>query len=184
MVKKGESLTEETKQKLREKALQRIKEGRTNPADIGNKTRFKKGNISWNTGIKMSDETRQKMRLAKLKNPTRYWLGKKRENMTGEKNNRYVGFLDAKYERKIPISEWNKIRIKVFERDGYTCQKCGKTKNEVNRLDVHHILPIKAKGDDSMENLITLCRGCHISEEIKTIKKIKEMMKRVIQIRR
>ena len=33
----------------------------------------------------VSKDTRQKMRLAKLKNPTQYWLGKKRDSITREK---------------------------------------------------------------------------------------------------
>ena len=32
----------------------------------------------------LSEETRQKMRLAKLRNPVRYWLGKKKEPMAQE----------------------------------------------------------------------------------------------------
>lgn len=37
-----------------------------------------KGKTPWNKGLKMSDELRKKLSEAHLKNPTRYWLGKKR----------------------------------------------------------------------------------------------------------
>lgn len=46
---------------------------------------------------------------------------------------------------------------KVKKRDGYVCQKCGKDSS----LEVHHIKPLFCGGDNSMENLITLCHGCH-----------------------
>ena len=45
----------------------------------------------------------------------------------------------------------------VLERDGWRCQKCGSFRN----LDVHHMKPRSALGDDTETNLITLCRECH-----------------------
>jgi len=61
---------------------------------------------------------------------------------------------------------WAQKRREVRERDCYTCQSCGKAESELCReLDVHHIIP-RSKFDDvnaanSLENLISLCRGCH-----------------------
>jgi 5-methylcytosine-specific restriction endonuclease McrA len=54
---------------------------------------------------------------------------------------------------------WEKIRGRVYERDNYTCQVCGKTNG---RLAAHHIIPRRDGGQDSMDNLITVCDGvCH-----------------------
>jgi hypothetical protein len=54
-------------------------------------------------------------------------------------------------------------RIKVLERDNYTCKKCGKTHHET-KLCVHHIDGM-GKGaeikNNKMSNLITLCYHCH-----------------------
>lgn len=47
--------------------------------------------IAWNKGKKWSKKTRKKISEANLKNPHRYWLGKKRPNMTGEKNPEWKG---------------------------------------------------------------------------------------------
>ena len=51
-------------------------------------------------------------------------------------------------------------RDKVLIRDNYTCQCC-KGKRKVSRLDVHHIVFRSNGGDDTEENLITLCHLCH-----------------------
>ena len=49
------------------------------------KGQFVKGIASWNKGKKMSKETIKKFSEAKLKNPTRYWLGKHRSEETKRK---------------------------------------------------------------------------------------------------
>ena len=54
---------------------------------------------------------------------------------------------------------WSKIRRIILERDDYRCQISGKTNG---RLDVHHIIPRRDGGQDSTDNLITVCNGvCH-----------------------
>ena len=47
----------------------------------GNTNGFKKGQPSWNKGKITSIETREKQKLAKLKNPVRYWLNRNRPSM-------------------------------------------------------------------------------------------------------
>lgn len=56
--------------------------------------------------------------------------------------------------------DWPTQRLKALERDGYQCQKC----EERNDLLVHHIKPYAISQDNSLENLITLCRPCHGKE--------------------
>ncbi len=52
-------------------------------------------------------------------------------------------------------------RIKVLERDNYKCVKCG----SINLICVHHI-DGSGRGsknhNNNLDNLITLCRTCHI----------------------
>lgn len=62
---------------------------------------------------------------------------------------------------------WDEARRKTRERDGDTCQLCGKTA-EVNgrAMDVHHIVSfMEFDGDyeaaNAVENLTCLCRSCH-----------------------
>ncbi len=55
-----------------------------------------------------------------------------------------------------PLSYEN-LRQQVLRRDGWRCQSCGTMSN----LEVHHKTFRSLLGDDSEENLITLCTGCH-----------------------
>lgn len=56
---------------------------------------------------------------------------------------------------------WAQLRRHVFTRDQYRCRKCGKA----GRLECDHIRPIAQGGAVyDMENLQTLCRGCHIEK--------------------
>ena len=54
---------------------------------------------------------------------------------------------------------WRLLRLRVFERDGWRCVLCGKA----GRLECDHIVPLQDGGAAfEMDNLRTLCRGCHI----------------------
>lgn len=61
--------------------------------------------------------------------------------------------------------EYNSWRKAVFERDGYSCQKCH-SKNSINNtvvLNAHHIKNWKNNIADryNVNNGITLCSKCH-----------------------
>ena len=58
---------------------------------------------------------------------------------------------------KLPLTQYQKLRIEVLRRDGWRCQRCGKS----NDLHVHHLKSRGNLGDDMMRNLITLCAKCH-----------------------
>jgi hypothetical protein len=51
-------------------------------------------------------------------------------------------------------------RIKVYERDGYACRSCGKQLTRFTAT-VDHVKPIAEGGDNSVENLVTLCLDCN-----------------------
>jgi 5-methylcytosine-specific restriction endonuclease McrA len=51
------------------------------------------------------------------------------------------------------------LRQQVLRRDGWKCQNCGVMSN----LEVPHKQRRSQCGDDSDENLITLCAACHRS---------------------
>ena len=55
---------------------------------------------------------------------------------------------------------YESLRQQVLRRDGWRCQLCGTMSN----LEVHHKQFRSHSGDDSEENLITLCTRCHSSD--------------------
>lgn len=55
--------------------------------------------------------------------------------------------------------DFSGMACKVFERDGYSCQTCGRDQSVI-RLHIHH--KNKNHSDNSVENLITLCTTCHL----------------------
>lgn len=57
--------------------------------------------------------------------------------------------------------QWREIRSQIIARDGFLCQLCGCPED----LTVHHIRKWRLCKDDSPENLVTLCRSCHIKTE-------------------
>jgi 5-methylcytosine-specific restriction endonuclease McrA len=48
-------------------------------------------------------------------------------------------------------------QLQVLRRDGWRCQSCGTMRN----LEIHHKEFRSHSGDDSEQNLITLCNTCH-----------------------
>ena len=54
---------------------------------------------------------------------------------------------------------YDQLRNQVLHRDGWRCQSCGTMSN----LEVHHKQFRSQSGDDSENNLITLCSTCHAS---------------------
>ena len=52
-----------------------------------------------------------------------------------------------------------RLRRLILDRDGHRCQGpgCGHTRF----LEIHHRIPVSKGGRTEMENLVTLCSGCH-----------------------
>jgi 5-methylcytosine-specific restriction endonuclease McrA len=56
---------------------------------------------------------------------------------------------------------WRVARAAARQRDGNRCRRCGGTQ----RLQVHHLIPISEGGERyALDNLITLCSGCHAQQ--------------------
>ena len=58
---------------------------------------------------------------------------------------------------RLDADAYQQLRLQVLERDGWHCQVCGSTMN----LEVHHVQFRSHEGNDSEDNLITLCVQCH-----------------------
>ena len=58
---------------------------------------------------------------------------------------------------RLDQQDYQKLREHVLRRDGWRCQLCGSMSN----LEVHHKELRSQSGEDSEQNLITLCIACH-----------------------
>ena len=58
---------------------------------------------------------------------------------------------------RLDPASYETLRQQILRRDGWRCQSCGTMAN----LEVHHKEFRSQSGDDSEENLITLCTACH-----------------------
>jgi hypothetical protein len=67
------------------------------------------------------------------------------------------------HDRSIP----DPIRVKVLTRDGFKCTNCGWHRGLWNHddprkmLELHHLKQHKDQGENTVENLVTLCNVCH-----------------------
>ena len=70
---------------------------------------------------------------------------------------------------KLSWSKYQELIMDVLERDNYKCQNpdCPKKWSLDNP---HHIIFKSQGGDDTAENLITLCLGCHSAAHGITLK--------------
>lgn len=60
------------------------------------------------------------------------------------------------------------LRFEVFKRDSFTCQYCGAKAPDVI-LQVDHVHPVAAGGDNELLNLITSCVSCNSGKSDKTL---------------
>jgi len=58
---------------------------------------------------------------------------------------------------RLDPESYERLRLQVLRRDNWRCQSCGAKAN----LEVHHQEFRSHSGDDSEQNLITLCGRCH-----------------------
>ena len=128
---------EEMKQRM-----SRTRKGKTNPGSI------KKGAIPWNKGKELPyiPHIAHRGKLAGEKHPM--WKGG-------------ITPLNLAARTTIDYLQWRK---KIFERDNFTCQDCGK---QGNRLVAHHVKAFSKFPDlrTNLNNGTTLCKECHFKTD-------------------
>lgn len=107
------------------------------------------------------------------------WSEEAKKKVSGKNSHRYGkkpwNYIDGRSKTKSPMrygDDWEKIRYLVYLRDKFTCQNCD---IKGISLDVHHKVPFLISFDNSLSNLISLCRSCHVKEESRIMKKLKNM---------
>lgn len=66
------------------------------------------------------------------------------------------------YSDKLKDPRWQKKRLEILERDGWSCLFCG---DDEATLHVHHISRHGEPWETPNTHLITLCSECHLQEE-------------------
>lgn len=78
---------------------------------------------------------------------------------TGNRHWNWKGGISTPKDKRINDPLWKDIRKKVYKRDNWICQICGKHCDK--DIQCHHILPAILGGADNPSNLKTLCAKCH-----------------------
>ena len=63
-------------------------------------------------------------------------------------------------KKRLPQEVWNNVREIIWKRDNERCVRCN-IKLGLNECHIDHILSGK-NGSNSLNNLRTLCRRCHV----------------------
>ncbi len=58
---------------------------------------------------------------------------------------------------RLDCQQYEQLHQGIMRRDGWRCQLCG----ALSQLQVHHLRFRSQSGEDSEENLMTLCHNCH-----------------------
>lgn len=99
-------------------------------------------------GLKMSEKSRKKMSLIKLRNPVRYWKNKKRPEMAGVKNKNWKG------------DGVGYVSLHIWVRKHYgpanKCEQCGT--NETRMYYWHNVSGNYLRNIKDWEQL---CAPCH-----------------------
>jgi uncharacterized protein YjhX (UPF0386 family) len=69
--------------------------------------------------------------------------------------------------RELNNVEWNILKHRCYERDGWRCLICGKHIHKKGEIQAHHLVPKRIGGPDELFNLTTLCQSDHIKVERK-----------------
>lgn len=68
--------------------------------------------------------------------------------------------------RKVRKNINNSLRYDIMKRDNFKCQYCGASpaKDSDVELQIDHIIPVSKGGDNSIDNLKTICNHCNIGK--------------------
>ena len=139
------------------------------------------GRVSPRKGVKLSQETKDRISGSKkgtMMGKDNPFYGKthteetKRKIKLFKKGQRPWNYIDGRSKLVSPGrygDDWEAIRYLVYKRDHFTCQDCAITKSS---LDIHHIVPFLSGGSNELDNLIALCRKCHMKAEHRLRKEI------------
>ena len=137
---------------------------------------FKKGRKPWNKGMKGKAYLKHYpngIKINKFPKGNQYAKGNhpKHEFKKGQIPWNYI---DGRSKIRSPDrygDDWSNIRMLIYRRDNFTCQHCLLRMSKYKEgFHVHHKIPFLVSFDNSLNNLITLCKSCHTKEEMRLMK--------------
>ena len=129
---------------------------------------YQKGHDNGRIGTHLSDETKEKIRQARLKDGRVPYLvnGKHWLKQEGVHPGTWKGGITPERQAFYSSDKWKTAEAYVRDRDKNTCQLCGMKQPEdcKRQFDIHHIYPFdKSKHlRANPDNLVVLCRSCHM----------------------
>jgi thymidylate synthase (FAD) len=145
---------------LRDYGIETRKRGYGNP-DVW----IKKGTKFPNR--KLSEETKEKIRQARLKDGRVPYLvnGKHWLKQEGVHSPAWKGGVTSERQTIYSSPKWKEAVKKVWKRDNATCQLCGKHQSDDknNKFHIHHLYPFAEyeRLRTNPDNLVLLCKDCH-----------------------
>lgn len=85
-------------------------------------------------------------------------------NKKRELSPNWKGGISSKLQQRCSSLWWKELRKLIYQRDNWTCQMCFKKCHD--DIQCHHIIPERKGGNHMPENLITLCKKCHIKVDV------------------
>ena len=70
------------------------------------------------------------------------------------------GTANSRIREAVP----SQLRFRVFQRDAFRCQYCGRAARDGATLHLDHIVPVAAGGETNEGNLITACETCNLGK--------------------
>lgn len=162
---------------IRDYGIETRKRGYGNPDNW-----LKKGN-KLNVNRKLSEEHKEKIRQARLRDGHVPYLvnGKHWLKQEGVHSPAWKGGVTPERQAIYSSQEWKNAVKKVWKRDNATCQLCGKSQNEHRDLKfhIHHLYPFAdyERLRTNPDNLVLLCKDCHLFVHSKKNKELKFMLK-------
>ena len=113
-------------------------------------------------GTHLSEEAKEKLRLFRTGKPLSEKTKRKMsESQKGEKGSNWKGGISSERALVINKYKWKEKAKFIRKKYNHMCYVCGKSPS----YDVHHIVPWRETKDDSENNLVLLCKSCHMKSE-------------------
>ncbi len=68
------------------------------------------------------------------------------------------------YSERLLDPRWQQLRLRVFERDQWTCRVCDGKEKTLHAHHVHYHPLAEGPWDYDLETIVTMCSDCHSDE--------------------